>query len=213
MRFSTKRFRDDVLGKRYERELAAHVLPGCQSLLDVGCGAYSPIKEFSGAIPRRVGVDGYLPSIEKAKEQGIHTDYRQSNLMDVDALFPAGEFDVVVALDVIEHFEKEQGRSLIQKLETLARKRIVLFTPNGFVRQEPTDGNQYQRHLSGWTVEEMRAMGYSVYGINGYKTWRGEFAEISRRPKKLFLWLSRISERFVYRRPEKAFQILCVKEF
>jgi len=212
MRFPTKRFRDEIVGKRYENVLAAQVLPGCESLLDVGCGANSPIKEFSKHIPRSVGVDGFLPSIETARKQGIHTEYRQSKLMEVDNLFSEREFDVVVGLDVIEHFEKPQGLALIQKLEKLARKRVVLFTPNGFVPQEPVDGNEYQRHLSGWTVEEMKALGYCVYGINGYKPWRGEFAGIIRRPKKLFLWLSRITERFVYQRPEKAFQILCVKD-
>jgi hypothetical protein len=62
----------------------------------------------------------------------------------------------------------------------------VVFTPNGFVHQLALQGNPYQVHLSGWTVAELRKIGFQVNGINGLKILRKEKAEIRFKPEMLF---------------------------
>jgi SAM-dependent methyltransferase len=183
----------------------------CQSLLDVGCGERSPIFRFAKSIPRRTGVDSHLPSIEKSKAEGLHTDYVQMNLTEISNRFAPRSFDCVVALDVIEHFDKDDGLRLLDAMEKIAAKKVVIFTTNGFVEQPATADNPHQLHRSGWTPAEMRARGYEVRGIGGWRPLRGAYALPRIRPYWLTERLSLVTERYFESRPEQAFQILCTK--
>jgi ubiquinone/menaquinone biosynthesis C-methylase UbiE len=182
----------------------------CATLLDVGCGSDSPIRNFSKKM-ECVGVDAFGPSIERSQKKGIHSRYVKGDVLDIDRLFPPKSFDCVLASDLIEHLERKEGERLLRKMERLAKKKVVVFTPNGFLRQEGFENNPWQVHKSGWSVSDMRKRGYKVIGINGWKPLRTEFAAFRFRPKYFWLIVSDITQIFVKRRPEKAFQLLCVK--
>ena len=70
--------------------------------------------------------------------------------------FDSCSFDCVTALDVIEHIKKAEGLRLLEDMERIAKKRIVVFTPNGFLPQSVHNNNPLQIHKSGWKVKEMR---------------------------------------------------------
>src|SRR5262249_40580341 len=144
-------------------------LRDCQVVLDVGCGNLSPMRYISG--PHLVGVDGYSPALEEARNNGTHDEYHLGNVKRLDELFPARRFDACVALDVIEHLEKEDGWRMLEAMERLSSRRVVIHTPNGFLPQQSHDGD-LQQHLSGWTAEEMRSRGYEVSGVGGLKSLR-----------------------------------------
>jgi len=194
----------------YYGELEAAV-GAASSLLDVGCGADSPVRHFRRRIPRLVGVDGFAPSIEASRAKHIHDEYVCGELLQIDRLFSERSFDCVLASDVVEHLPKELGLELIAKMERIARDRVVIFTPNGFVPQGEHGGNHLQRHVSGWSAEEMKAMGYDVIGINGWKPLLGEFALPRFRPTPLWRLISRLTQPLVRHRPHHAFQLLCLK--
>ncbi len=183
-----------------------------RSILDVGCGSSSPLALLNKQYEYCVGVDGFSPSLKTSKAKDIHDEYMQADLLEIDRKFDLASFDCIIAIDVIEHFEKGRGVELLHKMESLARKRVIIMTPNGFLPQAEHSGNIYQRHLSGWAAEEFRAMGYSVIGINGWKPLRGEFAAPRFRPHVVFNILSRLSQPFVRNHPEHAFHLLCVKD-
>ncbi len=185
-------------------------LEGCRSLLDIGCGSNSPIKSFSKKF-YCVGVDAFLPSIEKSKKQGIHDKYYNINVLDIGEKFEPNSFDCVLASDLIEHLTKEEGIDLLNMMERIAKNKIVIFTPNGFLSQGEYENNRWQIHKSGWTAQEMEKRGYRVIGINGWKPLRGEYAELRFCPKLFWLLISDITQIFVRNRPAMAFQILCVK--
>jgi SAM-dependent methyltransferase len=191
-------------------EILGGATEGCATVLDVGCGLQSPIAHHKHRFAKLIGVDGHIPSMLAARAAGRHHAYVCIDINDVSAVFREKSFDCVVALDVIEHFTKEDGLALIAAMERIARKRIVIFTPNGFLPQRATEDNPYQLHVSGWTADEMRALGFDVIGIDGWKPLRGEYAE-PRRPKWLTERLSLLTERWFERRPRHAFQILCVR--
>jgi hypothetical protein len=184
----------------------------CQTLLDVGCGETSPIHKFSGEIPHTVGVDAHAPSVERSRARGIHTDYRVTDVLAIGSAFADGSFDCVVCLDVIEHFEKVDGNRLLDAMERIARKRVVVFTPNGFVPQPAEAGNPWQLHRSGWTAEEMRGRGYEVIGVGGWKPLRWSYALPKWRPRFFWERFARLTESHFESRPDRAFQILCVKK-
>lgn len=192
-------------------KLCLEVAP--DSLLDVGCGSDSPIRRFSKKIPRCVGIDGFLPSIEKASDQKIHHEYLHGDLLKSLAELPSKSFDIAIAIDVIEHFDKKDGWTLWAEMERLARKRVVIFTPNGFLPQGEYDTNPHQLHRSGWVTSEFADRGYQVCGINGLKFLKGERALPRIKPRWLGNRLSDYTQFFTYSRPKWAFQILATKTF
>lgn len=193
----------------FEKELKKAV-GDSKSILDVGCGDNSPIRYVSNNI-YKVGVDIHKPSIQKSKLKKIHNKYYHINILDLEKKFGKNSFDCVVALDIIEHLTKEEGYKLLKLLEKIAKHKVILFTPNGFLPQGDINNNPWQVHKSGWEVEEMNKKRYRVIGINGWRPLRKEFAHIKYRPKVLWRLFSDISEFFVKNNPEKAFQLLCIK--
>jgi predicted TPR repeat methyltransferase len=182
----------------------------CETILDVGCGSSSPAHLFPNN-KVLVGVDGFMPSIEISKEKGIHSQYYHINLLDIEKTFAPRSFDCVMALDVIEHFDKPDALKLISMIEKLAIKKVILFTPNGFLAQKEYDSNEFQIHKSGWSYSDMKHMGYRLYGINGLRCLRGEFANIRYRPTVFWLYISSLSELFTRVCPRTAFQLLGIK--
>ncbi len=74
------------------------------------------------------------------------------------------QFDCVLFNDVLEHFDHAIGESLLQYLPNLVAPGGVLFvnTPAKFYAQEAAHGNEFERHRSLWTADEIRALGYEM---------------------------------------------------
>jgi SAM-dependent methyltransferase len=190
------------------RELR-RTLVGCESVLDVGCGNLSPLRTLG--VERLVGLEGFEPALKEAERNRTHDEVVLGDVREVGAVFGGRRFDACVALDLIEHLPKESGWKLLDDLEGLARKRVVIFTPNGFLPQRGQ--GDLQEHLSGWTAEEMRGRGYRVIGFYGHKALRGEYHRLKGRPKVFWAVVSTLSQVLVARRrPEKAAAIYCVKD-
>jgi SAM-dependent methyltransferase len=185
-------------------------LTGCSEVLDVGCGKSSPLRFVRQG--RLVGMDGFVPALDEAKKIGTHDDYVTGDVRHLGALFPKKAFDACVALDVIEHLPKDDGWRLLDAMENLARRAVVIFTPNGFVPQKSKDGD-LQEHLSGWSVQDFSQRGYQVLGMCGPKALRGEYHIIKYQPR--FLWaLGSVLVDYSYtrRHPETAAALLAVKK-
>lgn len=182
-----------------------------KSLLDLGCGANSPVGKISKRPPHLVGVDGFQPSIDESRRNNIHDDYACAELLEIDKTFGSDSFECVMALGVIEHYPKEKGYVLLEKMEKLASRRVIISTTNGFVPQAEHSGNILQKHLSGWSVEEMQQCGFDVIGFSGWKPLHGEFALPRFRPRRFWTIVSRLTDPLIRNHPKHAFQILCVK--
>jgi hypothetical protein len=183
---------------------------GCNSALDVGCGV-SPTLRTLG-VPRLVGLENYGPSVAEARRKCTHDEVIQGDVRKLSEFFKPGQFEAVVAMDVIEHLVKEDGFKLISAMEQLATKRVVFFTPSGFLKQGHTDADDYQVHLSGWEPDEMRRLGYHVAGFLGPKALRGEYHKLKGRPAAIWAVISLFGH-FGWTRwcTQKAAAILCVK--
>lgn len=179
----------------------------CRSVLDLGCGTDSMVRHFTAG-RWVVGFDRYMPSLLANREK---TAYAAQVNGDILALpFKDRSVDAVVSLDVIEHLDREDGFRMLDLMERVARRRVILLTPNGFVPQAASD-NPWQLHRSGWTVEDFRRRGYVVYGLYGWKSLRGEYARLVRKPRFLWEVVSALSQPFVQRHPERAFMLLAVR--
>jgi len=180
-------------------------------ILDLGCGPGSPLGRVKKDLRPGVymlGVDDFEPYIQKNKIDKIHSEYLKKNIFDAD--FPAKSFDCAVLLDVIEHFEEKDFLEFLAKLERMVKK-IIIMTPNGFTNQNEYDGNVYQIHRSGWTAKQMRGLGFTCYGTSGLKFLRGECALARIKPRLIGNMICNLSEPLVYKHPERAYHLICVK--
>lgn len=186
-------------------------LHGCKSVLDVGCGVSHTLRMMG--VEHAVGAEGYFPSLEKAKSQKTHHEYVQCNVQQIAEHFQAGQFDACIAMDVIEHLDKKDGLKLVADLERIASRRVIFFTPCGFLPQGQTEKGDLQTHLSGWEPEEMEKLGYRVIGLLGPKKLRGEYHRLKHRPDFFWGMISFAGQILWARRnPKNAAAILCVKE-
>ncbi len=152
-----------------------------KTVLDVGCGINSPVNYF---ITRGHQLDG-LDISETALKQRHYTKYRKVICQDIRDWQSEETYDVITALDFIEHVPKDEGIHILAKMEHMAR-RVIIVTPNGFIPQPPGPDNPFQEHLSGWKVKDFEARGYKVYGMFGPKWLRIGTARLRYQPK--FLW-------------------------
>ena len=186
-----------------------HAVMGCRTLLDIGCGPQSLMARIDWDYS--VGIEGYGPAAETARLSATHSQVVSCNLLEIPLMFEPASFDAVAALDVIEHLEKEEGYRLIETMERLARKVVVLSTPNGFLPQS-SDDNELQEHISGWDWREMEELGFTVRGLFGPKVLRGEYHLPRFRPAPLFGLLAEAGDLFYTRsHPRSAAGILCTK--
>lgn len=186
-------------------------LKDCNKVLDLGCGKCSPIRNIKRSDIYALDVDIFPKYIELSKKEKIHDDYLLLNIMDIDKKIPPKSFDCVLLLDVIEHLTKLEGINLIKKIEKIAKKKVIIFTPNGFLHQDEYHNNIYQQHKSGWNLKFFKKMQYEIFGINGLKFIRGEIAQIKLKPFSLWSRISRSSNLLVKYFPQLAFQLFCVK--
>ena len=180
----------------------------CNTVLDLGCG-YNSLIQYCN-VPFSVGVELFEPYLEKSKKKGIHNEYIKADIRKLK-LKPKS-FDAVVLFDVLEHLTKEEGYGLIKKIKKWARKKIIIFTPNGLVWQDSYDNNSLQEHKSGWSVEELEKLGFRVYGINGWRKLRGYKGSVKCKP--YFLWnrISDLTQKITYWYPKLAFQLFAIKK-
>jgi len=179
----------------------------CESVLDMACGYNSPIQYID--ISYKVGVEKFTDYLKQSKQKGIHNKYIQGDILSLE--FTPNSYDLVLCSEVIEHLDKADGFKLLDNIEKIGRKKIIITTPNGFLKQDEYDNNLLQIHKSGWTIEEFKQRGYVVYGFGGFKFLKKEHGILKYRPYIFWRLISDISQKLVYFFPELAFQIFAVK--
>jgi SAM-dependent methyltransferase len=185
-------------------------LLGCKTVLDVGCGTAPTLRQLG--IPHCVGIEGYRPAFEDAQRLKMQDEMVCGDIRNLNGYFRPRQFDACIAIDVIEHLPKEDGLKLMQDMELIAKRKVVFFTPNGFLPQKQATDSDLQAHFSGWEAEEMRKYGYEIHGMLGPKKLRGEYHLLKYRPRIFWGGVSALEQIFwTHHHPEKAAAILCIK--
>ncbi|MBD3366175.1 methyltransferase domain-containing protein [candidate division WWE3 bacterium] len=198
-----------------KRELAE-----MNSVLDLGCGPNSPLQNCPG-IQYSLGVDAFSPYLERSREKNIHNDYLLQNIKDLK--FDENSFEAVLLLDVLEHLPKEEGLAMLGKAQRWAKNKVIVSTPNGFIKQPSVDKNPLQKHLSGWTVKDFKNLGFSVRGLAGLRFLRKAKEEgdsmdddilvsMKYKPRLFWFFIAVLSQTITYFWPKKAFGLFCVKD-
>lgn len=197
-----------LLWSRFVEEMVAPLMGG-DTAIDIGCGTGSNLPLNQGWI----GIDVYAPALHQAPRY-LYRDLICGDLKVLDSFIKPKSADVVVAFDVVEHFAKDASVQLIQKMESVARKRVIILTPNGFIKQDSlvVAENPWMEHQCGWMPDEFLQMGYNVVGYSGWKGFAGRDNYIRHRLNGLFQILMTVSQPVVRDRPNSAFHLFCWKD-
>jgi len=194
----------------YYTEWLRRDLADCKTILELGCGSNSPILKI-GYGKKTDAIDIWQPYIKKHNKKGDYRNCWHGDVLEFD--FPVKVYDAVVMFDVLEHLLAERVKEigLFDKLERCAKKKVILFTPNGYMTNDESDGNPYQAHLSAWWPEDYKVRGYKVLGGTGFRCLFTK-ASCPKRPQSLFYTLGMISQPLVYHFPGLARHSYAVKE-
>ena len=193
-------------------ELKKYLLPDCKRVLDVGFGKNSTLRFLIHRFNQTVGVDLFDKDLTVAKKLKTHSKLINLDVRNVNKIFPPKSFDGVIAMDVVEHLTKNDAHKLIRKMEIIAKKIVIIGTPNSFVPQKAVGGNIYQIHKCGFTTKEFKGLGYNVKGMDGPKILRGEGAEIRFQPKALFAIISNLLDPLLRNFPELNYSLFAYKK-
>ena len=134
------------------------------SVLDIGVGfgKYGVLLREAMDIPyERYDKSGWLLRLDGIEafpgyRNPIH-DYAYNSVRYApiqDCLDDLGSYDVILLIDVLEHFPKEHGMKLLRALLEHTGKALIVSTPMEPAPQGEYLGNAYEAHLSHWSPED-----------------------------------------------------------
>lgn len=156
-------------------QLIGRVVLPSRVVLDIGCGI-RPQWFFRPEV--HVCCEPHPEYLERLKQH-----FRNATAVLIPATaqeavrwMPDKSVDSIYLIDVIEHFEKQDGLTLLRECERIARHEIVVFTPLGYMPQDYTDGEldawglhgtTWQIHRSGWLPDDL-GPAWHILGADPY---------------------------------------------
>jgi hypothetical protein len=87
-----------------------------------------------------------------------HNIYDNIYIEDIFTLIDKlDKYDLFILSDVVEHFKKDKGQTLVRKCYEKANKAILIITPIVFFQQGNTCGNKAENHRSLWAMNDFKA--------------------------------------------------------
>jgi len=121
-------------------------------------GANSRLKEPSEWARRIDGIEAF-PLYINAIHQYVYNEIRIGNALEILPTLSEGSYDLVLAIDIVEHFEKNEGVRFLEEVKRVARKRALVATPKEWTEQE-AEANPYENHRSHWNEQDLRNQGF-----------------------------------------------------
>jgi 2-polyprenyl-3-methyl-5-hydroxy-6-metoxy-1,4-benzoquinol methylase len=89
----------------------------------------------------------------------------------LDLLSKVGDnaYDLVLAVDILEHFIKPDGLKFLGELKRVTKRVVLVSTPKEFISQE-IEANPYENHRSHWTDEELKQENYGEI-LDNSESW------------------------------------------
>jgi SAM-dependent methyltransferase len=143
-----------------------------KSVLDVGIGYgkygmlareylesgvdYKPFEE------RRIKIDGIegFPEYVRDGQRFFYDNIFIGNALELLPGLPS--YDLILLIDVLEHFTKEDGLELLQCCAQKAR-HVIVSTPSDIGVQEAVFGNEYERHRYQWRKNDLQPFDHVTF--------------------------------------------------
>ena len=150
------------LGELVQKEVVPE-----DSVLSLGCGIMEDVEGL--VCSRFIGVDIYRPYIDLLKKKLPRYDWILADLRNYQ--LKENCCDVILALDVLEHLEYGEALNLLKRMQTAARKKVVIYTPAEFHDNVTEDGKGEKKDVFKWLNEEQISP-YRGLGVNPHQAHR-----------------------------------------
>jgi 2-polyprenyl-3-methyl-5-hydroxy-6-metoxy-1,4-benzoquinol methylase len=111
------------------------------------------------------GLDAYEPNVRHARSLGV---YRSIWSAELPCELTEDAYSTVLASEVLEHLPPEKIDTVLDELESAAKERVVVTTPNWSCLRKGAETfvgfNQFESHLSFISPERLALRGYSIQG-------------------------------------------------
>jgi 2-polyprenyl-3-methyl-5-hydroxy-6-metoxy-1,4-benzoquinol methylase len=120
---------------------------------------------------RRIdGIEGFATYMTP-----VH-DYAYNQIIIGEALqtlsgMPSASYDLVMAIDILEHFSKEQGYEFVRECMRVSAKACLISTPKEFTHQEVA-ANPLEDHRSHWSQVDLEQAGFDNF-LRDAASWIG----------------------------------------
>lgn len=102
------------------------------------------------------GFAGYLTPVHAYAYNDMHIGDAMAQL----AQMPSRTYDLVLAIDILEHFDKQDGEHFARECARVSRAAALISTPKVF-HDQTVEANPLENHRSLWTEHELRGLGYN----------------------------------------------------
>ena len=94
-------------------------------------------------------------------------DYVYNRMIIGEALaelrrLPDGAFDLVLAVDILEHFERDDGWLFLTECRRVCRRACLVSTPKDFMHQE-IEANPLENHRSHWSQHDLQQAAFDRF--------------------------------------------------
>lgn len=144
-------------------------LARCSSVVELGNGPYGWISGLDQS--RRIAVDLFPPYVANVRATNPEIEAVLADVRDWIRAQPSDSLDAVLLMNILEHMEAPDGHDLIRHSLRVARRRVIVYVPNGWQPQAPEQENPefglnpLQAHVSGWTEDDLTPYGFSIERI------------------------------------------------
>lgn len=119
-------------------------------------GWLRPREEWQVRIDGIEGFAGYITPVH---------DWAYNKVMIADALeclatLPDNSYELLIAIDILEHFDKDEGLRFLAQLRRVASKAALISTPKDFYEQH-VEANPLEDHRSHWSEEDLQGAGFA----------------------------------------------------
>jgi len=130
------------------------------SILDLGIGCGN----FGKLIKKKLDVEIKLSGVEiwEKYENNKWDYYDEIIISDIRDYVKQTQqkFDIILFIDVLEHFNQEDGKNIITSLIRMTKRKLIISTPVTNYPQGSYRGNPYEEHKYFWSENEFEEFGF-----------------------------------------------------
>lgn len=102
------------------------------------------------------GFEKYITELHRV----VYNDIFIGDAKNILTRFKDKTYDLVLAIDILEHFGKKDGSMFIKELQRIG-KNVIIATPSEFIEQVVPE-NPFENHQSIWSREELLSFDFTI---------------------------------------------------
>jgi len=114
------------------------------------------------------GIEGYATYLTPVHEYA-YDEIRIGDALHILPTIGADTYELVIAIDILEHFEAQDGLRFLEQLRRVSSKYVLVSTPK-VVHRQTVFANPYENHRSKWSRDQLSDAGYDRI-LENTKSW------------------------------------------